>query len=317
MEKLEQLKADLNADPDYAKAVMGHIMETDGAKEIIENAKNSHWEENIRKDRADYYSKWDNEIFEKHGIRKEATQKTNEFLWQQVDQASQYRKIQESLGDRSIDDISSVFDENARLKEAVENGSGAEIYKKNYEDAQKEISALQSQLSDSRDSVKKIKIENELAKGLANLKFNPNIPKNVIDSYIDKAQAELVKNAREEDGNIVFFDASGSIIKMPDYSHAKGSDVLGIVLKDILDVEKTKGGGSGAGGDKIEIPEDKDKPISISIANVSQFRSKDEVISHVQKMLIGKGVAKGSAQWDKTIDTVFDKHPTLSKLPMF
>jgi hypothetical protein len=131
-------------------------------------------------------------------------------------------------------------------------------------------------------SVKDIK--NTLDLSTRDLKLS-NLPKPVVDTFIEAAKNKLAAIAKIVNGEVIFMDSDGEpLMNKETYKPYSSAELMAKELEPIIEKGKeSKGGGSV----KPTIQKDKDGKIDISVIIPTTVRTKSELTNH----LISSGLA--------------------------
>lgn len=197
--------------------------------------------------------------------------------------------------------------EKAKLEEQIASGKGNEALNQKISDLTTQINGLkdlhgkdkaawEAKESKFLSDITNQKVEAELDRGLAGLKFKAEYPDSVKQTMISTAKKALTTLYKPDfiegtQGNVlVFRDANGQIMGNPknQLNPYTASELIAEQLKDIIETKsaggagsKNPGGGNGGGG-------------SLDMTGAKTQVEADDLI---QKHLMAKGLTRGSAEF--------------------
>lgn len=173
-------------------------------------------------------------------------------------------------------------------------------------DLQKEIEALRkaSQEKDNEWKGKFDKLQNELTtKDIKNVLDSStrsfklaNMPKAVLDTFVETAKTKLASTAKMVEGQLVFMDAEGKPrINKETFLPYTAEELMTIELDPIIDKSASNKGG---GSEPPKVTKTKDGKVDISVAIPVGVKSKIELT----KFLIESGLPLNSAEHAAAFD---------------
>ena len=173
-------------------------------------------------------------------VNKQIAEKTKEIH-------SQYDKdLKELFGEEKNSDEKTYNFMKRKVNELKEKLDGthdeSEELKKLKADASKKISERDAEIEKLKTSITKEKYRGQLTQAMAGLEFNDAIPENLRQMAINNNINELVANAREENGNVVW-KINGVDAHDDAYNPLSAEEVINKVFADIKKPEQSGGGG--------------------------------------------------------------------------
>lgn len=265
---------------------------------------------------GEVYRQLDGTIEKATGIKRNGDEKTYVYL-------ERAAKEIKTAADTAAKDIESLKAENAKLQKAVADGSTDTATKEKLAQAEKDLAsvkeqyaALKSEYDDAKDKFTKdlfhVKIENGVTAAFGGIKFKDNLSAAVID-LAKKTVMEKIKASNPEsgeDGNIVFKDENGAVLRNPDNSlnpytvgdlALKELTALGVVAGQRKQTGSGNKGGNGGNG-------------GASAVDVSGAKTQTEAYDIIAKQLFDKGLTNGSREFDEAMQKAWAEN-NISKLP--
>lgn len=270
--------------------------ETEEGKEMLSNFANAEFDKRIGEKVSEIHLGYDNDIFEILGERKEASQKTYDYVKQLTAELKELRaKKGSSAREKELE---------AELTKLKNDGSHNDHWKKTFdEESQKwieEKKALQSKLEERENEFRRTQISAELQTALSGLKFKESIPKEAIDAIIAVNSKTIEQNAKIIDGKVVFHKEDGTQWMNDEYKAISAIDVVKSFLNPMIDDgNQPKGGGAPQNVGKGKVVGQGDK--ARLVLDPSSFSTKTEFTAVAQKALSALGIARG-AEYNRLID---------------
>lgn len=163
----------------------------------LDNFKKTEVEAEIGERISKVHNQYDNDLFELTGKRKEATEKTYDFMKRQFGElkaeAGKLTDYQKKIGE---------------LEEALRKNAGDPILKQQLDQAKTDYADLKRQMDELKTSheeeKKQMQINSIMDSALASLKFRQDISEEIRNITVSAVKAELVKMAETVDGKTVF-----------------------------------------------------------------------------------------------------------------
>jgi len=175
------------------------------------------------------HQSYDNDLYDLFGEHKQTNEKTYNFLKRKVTEVSEKAK--------AADEYKSKIDE---LTEALKKNSGDEQLKNElksvkeaYELEKKSWNQKESEFTTKMD---RFKLDSELEKGLASMKFKDDLPESVRRVFIQNVKNDLISSAKIIDGKMIFVDENGQTLVNKDnaLNPFTPAEMLSNKLSDIL-----------------------------------------------------------------------------------
>lgn len=272
------------------KAVQGieeaevYVFTTKEHGELLDNYKKTQVDAFERDRVTEIYRGIDRDFLKATGVKIPEGQKTYEF-WPDV--AKQFKEKAE-LAAAEAEKLKTGGNPD-HLKE-IESLRKAAIEKDNeqkqrYEALQKEIAV--------RD------IKGHLDSSTRDLKLS-NLPKPVIDTFIEAAKTKLASSAKIVDGQIQFIGLDGlPLTNKETFKPFTAAELMALELEPIIEKET---GNKGGGSVKPTIVKDKDGKIDISMAIPTSVSTRIELT----EFLVKAGLPRGTDEFN----TAYDKYST-------
>lgn len=217
------------------------------------------------------YSNFDKDITEITGLSKNSEEKTYDF------NKRAFRHLLE--GKKSLEE------KVGNLEEKVKAGEGNEVladqlagYKSKANEFEQQVTQLKTELSN-----KDIRIDIE--SGLKGLKFNPNIPETVRNSFIQEVRSKLLKTGRIHEGKAVFNDENGKTALNDKLEPASAEFLLNKMLEPVLEKPAVQGGSGGNSPQGPELKVEEDKVIGELPESI---KTDEEAIAYVREEMVKK-----------------------------
>ena len=276
------------------------VIDTEKGKEFIQTAQLTYWNDNIGTEHKKIHDRYD-EDFDKFGIQKKG--KTFETLHSVLEE---YNELKKGTGDRvSKEEFEALKAEKAKLEESNDG-----FYKNEFERVQgllrqneEEWSAKYNTL---KSSIETTENKSWLLQGLSGLQFN--VPEDVKNTMIDAILDKELKNVKTIDGKKIFTDGEGKPVRdglelVTPEGFWKGK------LKSILKGDEQRR--EPANIDKIRDNEDGQSTLDL---DTSKFSTRREFNTHVDSVLVEKGIVRNSSEWVKLRSDAYKKYD-VKKLP--
>jgi len=242
---------------------------------------------------SELHNKYDEDIHSVLGVRKNADEKTYDFL---------KRTLSEMKAERD-ERIAKI----ENLEKAVKDTTGKEAL----EQAQRElesvrnkhnsaISEWESKYQELEGSTHMMKINNELDKGLTGLVFKDAklMPEDVRNIHINVVKDDLAKNAEFVKGRLVFRDEKGEIIlHKKTLTPLTANEILKERLKPILNEGREQ---KGPGIDKNEpVIKTKDGKIDVTLVVPDSVKTNADLMTFMLESGLKRGSKEFSAAYAK------------------
>ena len=300
----------VTATPDLAVKIFENITKMPNGEQFIANANKAYFDENVGKEISKVYNGIDEDIFSITGKRKVGDQKTYDFVKEVV---TGFKTTVEELGKNTPEELAKLKQDKADLEEKLKNGESSSHWKKSYEEVMEQLKTTtaqhQKELESVNNRILQSNVDNEIVKGIADLKFNESLPKIAIDAIVNQAKGSLVNNAKIIDGKVVFHDAEGKVLRNKQFEVATAKELLEESLKDILATGKAGGGGAPQTGKGEVITTGTGDSTKLKLVlDAKLITSKMKFNELAEKALFDKGVARGSKDWNQIITDAYKEY---------
>ena len=213
---------------------------------------------------SELHSKYDQDIFDLVGLRKEATEKTYDFN----------KRIVKSLLDKSKDFEVQI----TTLKEKIKNNTGDEHLKTELASVQKLFKDFKEQAESEKANIEtkyqKTLNRADIEKYIPEFKLKP-MDEDVKKVFLDKIIDELSSMAQRQDEVLVFVDKEGKILRNKNNSlnPYSAKELLAEKLKNIIEGERKV---EGVDFDKA-VEKDKDGKFKVNIVRPDSIKTKVQV----------------------------------------
>lgn len=171
----------------------------------LENFKKQEVDPLVSKSVSEIHKRYDDDMFELFGERKENDEKTYNFLKRKVTELKTQTGESEKLQNKIKE-----------LEETIKNGNGDELLKKQLEEVREKYKEEQEGWKEKEKefltTIETNKLDMELDKAMIGLKFKDDISQDIKDVFIGKVKADLIKNARFVDNTLVFVGEDGQTL---------------------------------------------------------------------------------------------------------
>jgi len=224
--------------------VLGKVFEAVKGTEVMTNytqtLQKAYFEQNKGTEHGYAFGLVDKAL-EEAGLKKPDNMKTSEYAAQI---AKEKLQLQKDLDILKAEKSGTNVDEKVKAIEAK--------YKKDLEDTTtsytSKLSELEKQLNQERTANQVQQNMSKLSVEFGKLTFNPAIPKSGIDAIAQVQLDILAKNAdKDANGNPIWKDAQGNVIKNSNLLAASTEEVLKSVFKDFIQVGTPGGNAQGTG----------------------------------------------------------------------
>lgn len=271
----------------------------------------------IARHTGEIYRQMDESIKTATGIDRDGSEKTYDYLKRATTAfAGKYKDYDSMKGQ-----IDALTAEKKTLEEKLAKGGGDEQLKSQLASVQAELTATKNQFNELKAAKDKaeadhatallgLRVDSEVAKAKEGLKFKAGLSDQAIASLMGIAIAELKGYNPRYEGEagsevVRYYDKDGVIMNNPDnkLNPFTTQELLMRSLKklDILDEGKggkgAGGGGSHGGG-----------------AKTIQAATQVDAMDAIEKILIGKGMIKGSGDYQRELSKMWDENEC-DKLP--
>jgi len=241
---------------------------------------------------SELHNKYDEDIHSVLGVRKNADEKTYDFLKRTLSEMKEQR-------DERVQKIEN-------LEKAVKDTTGKEAL----EQAQRELESIKSKHNNAlkqweeerqqlEGSTLTMKINHELDKGLTGLVFKDAklVPEDVRNIHIDVVKSELAKIAEFVDGKMVFKNDKGEIIRDAKLNPLGPQEILKERLKAILNEGRIQ---SGPGIKENEpLIETKDGKIDVTLVVPDTVKTNQDLMTFMLESGLKRGTKEFSVAYAK------------------
>lgn len=301
----------LKGNEELRNGLLNNITSIEGGSAFIENANKSYFSENLSTEVSKIYNGVDNDIFELTGKRKEASQKTYDFVKETI---KGFQDKISGFGDDSK--VKEYKDKIAELEDKVKNGESSSHWKQSFEEIRSTLETktgeYENQLKDLRGQLLNGSVQTDLNNGLTGLSFNKDLPQAVVDSFVSQHKSDLMQYAKVENGAVTYHDAEGKPILDKQYRPATAKYLLEDKLKEIL---ATNGGQSGGGAkNRLQTSGSGDSAISKLVIS-TPYSTRQEWLSQAEQTLAESGITRSDERYQKSIDEAYVENK-ISDLPI-
>lgn len=307
----EEILEAMKANPQLATTILENVPTITGGKEYLENSNKAYFDANVGTYTSDIYNKLDNDIFEVTGLRKEANEKSYDF------QKRVMRDLKKGADDSAGNtpaEVKQFKDKIKDLEEKLKNGESSTHWKKSYDEVLKTLQTkeeeFQTELSKRDTQLLQTNVDVDITKGLNGLKLNQTLPESVRNAMVNQVKSGLVSNAKVIDGKVVYHDGEGKPILDKQYKPANAEYLLKERLKDILEGDKTPGGGApptGKNGEVITVGEG-DSATKKLVLDKSTFKTRVEFNEVAEKALLAQGITRSDKDFNSIIDNAHKEY---------
>lgn len=271
---------------------------------------------------GEIYRDLDATIERSTGIARNGDEKTYNYL----ERAALSMKERADESDTLRKQVEGLTKDKTKLEKAIAEGATDAEARKALEQARRDLSAMTKQVTDLQQKYDEagkahaaeifgLKLNHELGAAAAGIKFKAEYPKAVTDVLMSQA-FEKIKAMKpeyiddEKGGKIlVFKNEDGSIKRNPKnvMNISTAAEILEETLKPlgVLDEGRRQtGAGTSGGGARV----------SAATAEISGAKTRVEANDIATKMLLAKGLVKGTSQFQKELDQIW-KDNNIMALP--
>lgn len=265
----------------------------------LENFKKTEVENEIGTRIKDVHMQYDNDMFAITGKRKEASEKTYDFL------KRTFNDLQTKLND-----LPAKEQRIAELEKALKDKSGDELLKSQLQQAKDEYKKLKEETDTARQTFetekKQLRINYEIDNSIAGIVFRDDVSEDIRNITINAIKSDLAKTADFVDNVLVFKDADGKILanKNNALNPYTAKELMAIKLESLVKKDPKK-----IELKKPEFSKDKDGNIKVDIA-VPDAGFKDR--SEVTKYLVEQGLRSGTPEYSAAYRQLTEGLPAMN-----
>lgn len=306
----EEIQKAIAEQPTLAVTILENVPNITGGKEYLENANKAYFDANVGSYTSDIYNKLDNDIFEVTGLRKEANEKSYDF---QKRVLADLKKQAEDTTGNTPEEVKGFKNTIKELEEKLKNGESSTHWKKSYEEVlqtlQTKEEEFQAEIQKRDTQLLETNVSTDIAQGLGGLKLNQTLPESVRNAMVNQVKAGLVQNAKVVDGKVVYHDEKGVPILDKQHRPANAEYLLKERLKDILEGDKTPGGGAPQGGigEVITVGEG-DSATKKLVLDKNSFNTRQEFQTVAEKALLEQGITRSDKEFNVIIDNAHKEY---------
>lgn len=241
------------------------------------------------------HGEYDKTLTELFGTDRNPNEKTYNFL------KRKYSEIKTQA--ESVDEYKAKITE---LEDAVKNNTGDQQLKKELESVRAEYKRQQEDWSNKEgeysQKMNDYLLDNELDKALVGFKFKDDIPKDLVNTYIDKIKTELKAKAKIVDNKMIFVDPDGKTLVNKDnaLNPYTPHELLSEKLESVIDK-----------GKKIDGPPKPETKVvdgkEVTVLPNPNAQTRQEVSEYLKK----NGIANGSPEYMKMYKEFTEALPPL------
>lgn len=246
---------------------------------FLNNYKTVEIENGMKPKVRELYDNLDRDILTTTGVQKKAEEKTYDYL---------KRVLADYKDQLSNADVKKLKDQ---LEELKKNGAGPELENVRQAAAKKEKD-LTDRIAQLSQQIVEKDIRANLNQALTGLKFK-EIPKSVLDTYLEATMAKMTAKAKLVDGKVIFTKEDGSAILDTSTYQPAGADIL--LKEELKDIIDTGVQGKGAGTAKpANVTVDKDGKKQVQVFVPAGIKTQGELTEHLMK----SGLARGTEEYN-------------------
>ena len=298
---IDEIKEAVKGDSTLLDGLVEYSIATDKGKEVLGNHASIEFEKKIGTRIGKVYSDMDADVKTILGDEKKSDQKSYDHLkdlWEEL-------KVLRAKGDGG-DEALKV--EITSLKEKLKTDNGKhwhDLYTKGLKEWGDDKKEFETTIDGLKGNVRTTIVQSEIAKGIAGIKLNTNIPQAAQKAILDIAISDISKNAKVVDGKVVLqkMGESGTLEPWTNssYSPISASDALKEILKESLDVKPDTGGGASTDAKfgklaTVGTGENAKKYVSLDKSKVT---TKEQFTEAFDDALVELGVGRGTKEWFK------------------
>lgn len=303
--ELKAILEAVNNNPDLAKSLLENVPTIQGGKEYLENSNKVHFESNIGPEISKIYNRLDEDIFSVTGLKKEANQKSYDFL---KDVVTNLKKKSEDNQDVDVKALKTTIKD---LEDKVKNGETSTHWKDSYNDVLGQLNnqkeEYETKLSSLNNEMLTSKVQSDLSSGLATLKLNDSLPESVVKAMVNQVNQKLTLNAKTIDGVVTYFDNDGKPIRNKSFETASASFILKQELADILQDDKPRGGGANQTGAIVTNGAGDSAKKTLQL-DKGTFNTKVDFNKQAEKVLHEQGISRGTKEWNTLMDDAYKSY---------
>lgn len=311
---IEEIKKKAQEDPEFRKSLVLWSKDTDEGKELLTNHAKAEVDKAIGEKIAELHLGYDNDIFSILGERKEANQKSYDFVKQLV------TELKELRGKGSDDKEQKITELEGKIKEMQESGEINDYWKGIYEKAlstwEEKEQGYTKQIEEAGVKFTHNQIETVLAGARGGLKFKEGIPEEAITAIEQVNREKILKHAKVVDGKVSFFKEDGTPWLDEEYKPITAQGVMKEIYGNILDSGTPSGGGSAQGGGakptietgSIQVKGEGDNATKRLELDKNSFSTKLEFQQIADKTLKKQGVMRGNPEYQTLMDGAYEEY---------
>lgn len=273
---------------------------------------------------SEIYGGLDTDIFNASGVAKGSTEKTYDYAKRVIGEMKTQAASVETLKTQVAD----LEKEKTRLEGIVARGTGDAETKRQLAQAKADLDSVTQQYTElkaSFDTEKAahekalfdVKIDNEMARATAGIKFKATFPE-AVTSVLLRQAIDKVKGMNPQyidDGNggqVLAFSENNAILRNPD-TNLKPFTAAELITKQLssMGVLESVRVQTGTGAQQTQ----QTPQVSGDVVELSAARTQVEASEILKKALIAQGFARGTKEYQDRYDKAW-KENNIQKLPM-
>jgi len=241
------------------------------------------------------------------GERREKDEKTYDAYKKRLTELKDLREKVKGVDTKVLEAKDSEI---ATLKQQLQDSDST--WKKTY-DTEREVWAgekkgFQDEIATLKGNASANTILGDLAKGMAQIEFNPAIPEEARTAMIKQVEAKVLKNAEIQDGKVVYKGENGSILVNDLRAPMSAEELMRKELAPILKTS-TPGGGAATGkaGEIVTVKEG-DTETETLVLDQTSFKTRRQFTEVSNKALLDLGIAKTDERFNKLKDAAYKEY---------
>ena len=239
-EVIEKMKSD----PDFRKGIVMFSKDTDEGKELMNNFAQVEFDKKVGDKVFEIHKGYEDDIFEILGVRKKADQKTYDFVKELAGQLKDFKGMKPDDKDAKIKELSD------KVKELNDGGEINNHWKGIYEEALSKWETREKELNDTITAKDgdflKAQVMADLTTGRSSLKFQENLPEEVINAMVTMHEGKILAGAKLVDGKVVYHKEDGTPWMNSEIKPISAGEIWGETLGSIIQTEGQPNAGGGA-----------------------------------------------------------------------
>lgn len=298
---IEQINSAFESNPELKGQFIESFKGSEEGQTLLNNYAESHWDNKIGTVVGEIHQKYDDDFEQAFGKKRDEGVKTYAFFKDNIADL----KSRASAGDPSV--LAEKDQTISDLQKKLEEGASNDHFKSLYDELQGQttgrIEELMGQIKGFEEKERLGSIQGVLKSALSELKFNEDLPKDLVDGHVKGLIDSLTASAKiMEDGTVTFYEGDQPI-RNKNFANMSADEILKNRLGSVLAKNNSSGGGVDPNKKDLNDP----NRLSAS-ATITSAKTQTQLMSAIENDLIGRGMAKRSKEYQAEMDKLFGEY---------